>query len=165
MDSSETEWGDELNSNEPPIVRKKKRGKADGGLRGMFFKNLKAGIQWTPIETGEIISGVPDSEFISETGVSGWIEFKSTPSFSIKFRPAQPAWIHRRARYRGRVFIAVIRAKKELWIVPGDYVLILKAKGLNAVKDTAFINVNNPGKWNWKAIRRFILGEPKIENY
>jgi hypothetical protein len=131
---------------------RRKRG-PDGGLRGVFKDHLK-GWQLTPIETGVIVSGVPDAEFCAPGGISGWIEFKYVrQGNAVGLRPAQVAWIDRRYRLGGRVFIAVQR-RDELYIYDGSGVRELKIHGLESTKGLLHQSV---GRWDWDAISEALL--------
>jgi len=81
----------------------------DGGLKDKFKKGLSKW-HWQPIETGTG-QGVPDLEFCSDAGVSGWIENKKITSGSNfldhPISMHQAAWIKRRIRMGGRAFVAV----------------------------------------------------------
>ena len=91
-------------------------GKADGGLRALFHENMKTA-QWTAIETGAVSRGIPDTEYCFPGGVSGWIEFKRCRGNIVKYQPGQIAWIERRARLGGRVFVAVLREKDKAILI------------------------------------------------
>lgn len=125
-----------------------RRRKPDGGLRAVFKEHLKSW-QFTPIETGAIVSGVPDAEYCAPGGVSGWIEFKVSKSNTIGLRPAQVSWIDRRARLGGRAFIAIQR-KDELFLYSGVGVKELKRHGLASPLGLLY---HGAGKWDWEAIR------------
>jgi hypothetical protein len=130
---------------------------SDGGLRSIFRQQLRDW-QWTSIETAFSASGVPDSEFCSTTGISGWIEYKKTHIFYVKFQPFQVPWIDRRCRLGGNAWIAVRRMPKsqreagadELWLVKGDQVRILESNGLEYVEATVW--EGGPSRWNFKEI-------------
>lgn len=128
------------------------RRKPDGGLRAVFKDHLKSW-QFTPIETGAIVSGVPDAEFCAPGGVSGWIEFKFAKGEVVGLRPAQVSWIDRRTRLGGRAFIAIQR-KTELFLYSGEGVKELKRDGLSSSLGLLYHGV---GKWDWEAIGK-ILG-------
>jgi hypothetical protein len=139
--------------------RKKQRA-ADDGLRPLFFKHLKRDCQWTPIETGDITGGVPDAEFMFEGGHQGWIEFKATDGWKPVFRPLQVAWIDRRSRLHGNVWIATRRRVKQvddLYITPGYHVKDLSANGFTeSVLTDSYCFTGGPKKWIWSAIRRVL---------
>jgi len=124
------------------------RRKPDGGLRAVFKDHLK-GWHFTPIETGAIVSGVPDAEYCSPGGVTGWIEFKFAKGMVVGLRPAQVSWIDRRHRMGGRVFVAVQR-KDELYIYSGGGVKELKRNGLVSSVGLVYYGA---GKWDWDAIK------------
>jgi hypothetical protein len=139
--------------------RKKQRA-ADDGLRPLFFKHLKHNCQWTPIETGMIIEGIPDSEYCFEHNQQGWLEFKATSGWKPTFRPHQVAWIDKRVRMGGRVWIATRRRlalKKidDLYLTPGYLVKTLNAEGFNdSVLADTYCFTGGPRKWPWSIVRR-----------
>jgi len=133
------------------------RAPRDGGLRPLFHSRLKAECQWSSIETGVILEGVPDSEYCFKGGLQGWIEFKATPAWRVKLQPLQVAWIARRARLGGRVHVAIRRAAigpDELWLVQGRYVAELANEGLRSNAFSALSWTGGPSRWDWRAIRR-----------
>jgi len=90
-------------------------GKSDGGLR-VEFRHRMPTWQWTSIESPLTAPGAPDSEYCAPGGGQGWIEFKATHAWAVKFRPLQPGWISRRARLGGSVFVAVRRVREALGV-------------------------------------------------
>jgi hypothetical protein len=136
----------------------------DGGLRPEFRDRLQPA-QWTSIETSTQ-PGVPDSEYCFANGQSGWVEFKFTTGWKIKFQPFQPSWIDRRARLGGRVWIAVRRrpsskreaGRDELWLFPGSMALELDREGMKVVAcpDIHLMGSEGPGSWNWRRVK-FLL--------
>jgi hypothetical protein len=136
----------------------------DGGLRPIFRERLHSW-QWTSIET-TTVPGVPDSEYGAPGGATGWVEFKATTGWAIVFQPFQVAWIDRRARYGGRVFIAVRRrptARKhqgvdQLWIVPGFQAITLELSGLKAMGQETFMTEGGPAAWDWATVSRVLTG-------
>lgn len=118
----------------------------DGGLRKLFHDKIKG--HWQAIETGGVGKGVPDSNFCID-GVEGWIEFKKTDHWKPVIRPEQMAWIHRRVRAGGNVWIAVRRKKDELWLVQGKWVVELHDLGLKGVEALHWSDNN----WDWDYIR------------
>lgn len=124
----------------------------DGGLRKLFHHKIKG--DWQAIETGGVGRGVPDSNFCID-GVEGWIEFKKTEHWKAVFRPEQVAWIHRRYRNGGNVWMAVRRVETELWLVRGDWIRELASDGLKAVEAMKWVD----GKWDWDHIRRILTSK------
>lgn len=69
------------------------------------------------------VPGMPDVEF-----VGGWVELKYVPAWPKRkyitvvriphFTPIQRAWIRRRAKYGGRVFV-VLRVEDDWFVLPG----------------------------------------------
>lgn len=121
----------------------------DGGLRKLFHANIEG--HWQAIETGGVGLGVPDSNFCLD-GVEGWVEFKKTDHWKAVIRPEQIAWIHRRWRSGGNVWIAIRRADKELWLVRGDWVRELGREGLKAVEAVKWVD-----QWDWDHIRKILI--------
>lgn len=141
-------------------------GKADGGLRNLFKKHLKKW-HWQHMESGGTGGGIPDTNYCYQ-GVEGWIECKKTETESIRFRAEQVAWIDRRCREGGRVFIAVRRKHDggsikgrpvdELWLYHGIDVRALNTHGMNPLWSVNFW-WNGPRKWDWDQIAAILLAE------
>lgn len=126
----------------------------DGQLRSIFSQNLRSA-QWTPIESGLTIQGIPDSHYIFPGGCAGWIEHKQTDGWQIKKTkswPFQVAWISRYTRMDGRVFIAIRRKNDELWLVTGALIRQLADEGLRGVQGSCNVWGGGPSKWNWPEI-------------
>lgn len=140
-----------IGDEDAPVHRRRK---PDGGLRSKFRDALgKKGWQFTPIETGTIVSGVPDAEFCSPKGVTGWIEFKFVSSgAAVGLRPAQVSWIDRRHRLGGRVFVAVEKGG-DVSLYDGSGVKELKRHGL-----ASSIGLLYRGR-DWDQIRRLLSAE------
>ena len=134
--------------------------KADGGLRALFKKRLPSW-QWTAIESGVTSPGVPDAEYCTDRGVTGWVEFKAVTGWKPVIRPLQVAWIDRRARIGGRVFIAVRRRSTagddELWIVPGSCVKPLCDVGLKSPKLLGVCRMSGgPDAWHFDVVGEYL---------
>jgi hypothetical protein len=146
---------------EPKIKLKKKRRQSDDGLRPLFFKHLKHGCHWTAIETGTTtVEGVPDSEYCFEGGWQGWLEFKATEGWKPIIRPHQIAWIDKRVRLGGTVWIATRRRVKQvddLYLTPGFHVKELAGQGFtdNVLHDSSCF-VGGPRSWVWSNVRRIL---------
>lgn len=135
----------------------------DGGLRKLFQKNLPE-FHWTSIETGSTGRGIPDANYCCD-GIEGWIEFKQTTTNRVGIAPEQCAWIERRVRAGGRVWIAVrkrraksarLAACDELWIFSGDSVrdlMVFRLLGPNP----RFFNSNGPGSWAWENVKKLLI--------
>jgi hypothetical protein len=145
----------------------------DGDLRSLFRRHLPQ-FDWQPIETGAISPGVPDSNACgrdgSGTGVDFWCEFKRTSGWSVGLDPFQVAWIHRRYRAGGRVWVAVRRwhdggprlgdPVDELWLIYGGHVLELAQVGLRL--DQALVSGvwrGGAGRWDWGCVGRLLIGD------
>lgn len=125
----------------------------DGGLRQLFRRKFQEW-HWTSIETGAVSPGTPDAEFCAPGGISGWCEFKQTSGWKVTFQPLQPAWIHRRARLGGRVFIVVRRKKDFLYVIPGDKVLDLEENGLKNYAPIEGVGARN---WDFNEVCEILL--------
>lgn len=137
---------------------------SDGGLRALYRQYLK-GWQLTAVESPITSPGVPDTEYCSLLGHTGWIENKKTNAWAVKIRTLQVGWISRRARLGGRVFIAVRRMSKgkdqadELWIIRGQAVEILADQGLRAVaKEDVLLRSydRGPASWEWDQVAKIL---------
>jgi len=140
----------------------------DGGLRPLFRSRLPQ-FMWTSVETGATGSGVADSNYLLN-GVEGWIEHKQTDASKIdSLNKYQVAWLHRRARCGGRVWIACRRWHDggprrgppidELWLVPGGWAQELRSGGLLALARTGDAWLaglewwpGGPARWPWDRV-------------
>ncbi len=133
--------------------------KSDGGLRQLERKHLPK-IHWVSVETAFTESGIPDMNGCWE-GVEFWIENKRTSGWALStFKIEQVAWIMRRLRAGGRVFIATRRLSAhvdEIWLHSGAYAPILKAKGLQAARPI-LVGEGGPAEWPWDRIEAALLG-------
>lgn len=134
----------------------------DNGLRPLLRQYMREGIAWTTIETGRAQAGVPDSNYLFKDGVEGWVECKATRANKVTFESEQIGWLHRRARYGGRAYIAIRKAHAggrrlgvsvdELWLCSAKHVVELSERGL----DCGFaecLGEDGPARWNWPAVR------------
>jgi hypothetical protein len=140
----------------------------DGGLRPLFRNKFRQW-QWTSVETAGTATGVPDSEFCSQTGHQGWIEFKQTKIFHVGIQPLQVAWLMRRCRYGGNAWIAVRRTPTakihegvdELWFMRGDQAEALFHNGLGD-QIHAKSWPGGPSNWNWEEIAAILNQEIQL---
>ena len=130
----------------------------------MFQRHFPDG-HWQAIETGSTGLGIPDLNGVI-SGVELWIELKLATAIAVDVRPEQVAWIERRVRAGGRAFIAVRCkcsagarrvARDELHLYNGSSGRRLKEHGLNARPLGAW--AGGPTKWDWKAIRDFLISQ------
>lgn len=138
----------------------------DGGLRPLFRTHLRAGFQWTSIESGGTVQGIPDSEFCAG-GVSRWVEFKKTNAWSVGLSKEQASWHRVRALRGGVSFVAVRRltvagvrkgeAVDELWLYRGEHAQDLKDLGLRGGVPCLGIWSGGPSGWNWSDVRNLLL--------
>ena len=130
--------------------------KADGGLRPLFFSNLPH-VDWTPIES-PITGGVPDANGCFN-GDEFWIEMKATHTAQIRFRPLQPAWLNRRARMGGNVWIAVWHTPtfrpeiSNLLLIHGYWAPEVKSHGMRIDSGiVASLYQGGPSEWPWRSV-------------
>jgi hypothetical protein len=125
---------------------------------------------WTPIES-HCSPGVPDSEFCTSDGQSGWIEFKTIGASAVTLRPLQVLWIEKRAKRNGLVSIAIRRrptaresqGRDELWFMAGRHVRSLASLGLKATPAT-LLGANGPHSWDWNKLESLLIGvEPPAQ--
>lgn len=137
----------------------------DGGLRPLFLERLREGIHWQSVETGSIASGVPDSNYCARGGIEGWVEYKQTEAWAVKFREGQTAWARRRASVGGRVFLAVRRRHSggprigdpvdELWVYLGQDSHLVEKYGLRGA--TPLVKTEGgPSRWDWSRVRQIL---------
>ena len=131
---------------------------ADAGLRQLFRRKLPD-LDWQPMELGTLGVGVPDSNYCAD-GIEGWVEFKHTDHWAVRFRPQQPSWISRRVSAGGLVGIAVRQTRGSedwLWMIPGSLVMTVAVTGLRGLEQTAARWPGGPKKWDWPTIRAGLL--------
>ena len=128
----------------------------DGGLRKLFRAHIPG--HWQSIETGGVGRGVPDSNYCIN-GVEGWVEYKKTKHWKIgSLKPEQVAWIFRRVREGGRVWLAVRRAEDELWLIDGHWIREVAVGGIKSAEEWVRWE-GGPSKWNWDEVR-YVLTRP-----
>lgn len=134
------------------------RKRADGDLRRLFRAHLPA-FHWVSIETGACAPGTPDSNFCFD-GSEGWVEFKTTPGWAVPLRPAQVAWLDRRGRAGGKVYVAVRRRTAdvdELWLLNGAAARQLRAGGLRGAQALGAWG-GGPSAWDWGSVSSILTG-------
>ena len=128
--------------------------KQDNGARALFKRNLPQ-FHWTAIETGALSSGVPDCEYCTPTGITGWIEFKAwyreEGKACPKIRPAQIGWIEKRVRMGGKAFIGVL-CEGKVYLVRGELARDLPKVLAEQVKNGEYFK-------NWREIGDFLGSE------
>ena len=139
----------------------------DGGLRALFHRNLPRP-HWQSIASGYTSLGIPDDNACHE-GVEFWVEYKATRAGSDShllstFRPEQVAWLLRRHRAGGRVFVATRRvvapgrrrvAGDELYLHSGEHAIALKSRGLQGAPALGAWN-GGPAGWDWDEVLRLL---------
>ena len=140
----------------------------DGGLRKIFQDKLNPrGYHFQAIETGSTGRGIPDLNGCIDF-TEFWIEFKKTSANAIQISPEQVAWILRRKRAGGNVYIAVRKkcskgprreAKDELWLIDGSSAADVKEHGLKPGTTSVWILgiwSGGPSKWDWEAVHKIL---------
>ena len=128
----------------------------DGGLRALFRANLPR-FDFQAIEMGERAAGVPDLNYCCD-GADGFIELKKADAWRVvSFRPEQVAWITRRVRHGGRVYVAVRRARDELWLFAGRDAGAVALRSLREIKPLGLWR-GGPRRWDWDAVARILTG-------
>ena len=124
----------------------------DGRLRQLFKKHLPD-FDWQSIDltSGR---GVPDTNCCYQ-GTEFWIEHKATQGRRVIVRPEQVAWIERRIRHGGKVFIAV-RRKDELYLLHGASARQL-ACGEWPERTALGCWHGGPARWCWQEIKQILL--------
>lgn len=134
----------------------------DGDLR-QIFQRFIPDAHWQSIETGSTGRGIPDVNYCFE-GIEGWIEFKATEGWRVDVRPEQVAWIERRGRAGGRVFLAVRRAQLELWFLRSTAARVLATPklGLRDLENSHILSTmkGGPSRWPWGWIKRTLKEGP-----
>jgi len=135
--------------------------KKDGDLRRIFRERFPEA-QWTSIESPITGAGIPDAEYCFPNGRSGWIEFKKTDTRRIgHLKSTQIAWLERRKRLGGRVFVAVRRMTDdvdELWMIDGQAARGVVEDGL-ATRIGIKSWSGGPSRWNWEEVRELLTSE------
>jgi hypothetical protein len=132
----------------------------DGGLRSIFRDYLPR-LHWQSIESALMGGGIPDANYCCD-GIEGWIEYKQTKVFSVKFRPDQVGWHEYRSRKGGRTFVAVRREWGQgdsLYIYRGRDIRLVKLHGVKAPPLAYF--AGNPSQWDWRRIENILLSKTK----
>jgi hypothetical protein len=130
---------------------------ADGDLHRLFTTHLPDG-HWQRVELGAIGPGVPDTNYVLD-GSEGWIEYKKAQGIRIDIRPAQVAWLTRRADAGGRVWIAVRRRTARidsLYLFHGNHAMNLIDRDF---RDVAAMGIwdGGPQQWDWNQIREILV--------
>ena len=142
--------------------------KRDGNLSSLCQKHIPMA-HWQSVETWSTGRGVPDLNYCLE-GTEGWIELKSTAAWAVKIEPGQVAWIERRARAGGRVFLAVRRKSApgprkgsradELWLLDHRAAreLATPGVGLNDISKSLVLELSlgGPARWDWDRVKEIL---------
>lgn len=140
--------------------------KSDGGLRALMQTHLPE-IHWQAIETWSTGQGVPDANGCLD-GKEFWLENKRTFGWKVDLSAQQIAWLERRARAGGRVFVAVRRmsaagprkggASDALYIFRGTDARTLAREGLqSATLMPLCSSFGGPKSWDWAEVKRILI--------
>lgn len=137
----------------------------DGGLRQIFQQKIPRA-HWQSIETGGTGRGIPDLNGCMD-GVETWLELKGCSGWAVGIRPEQTAWIERRARAGGRVFLATRRralagprrgaAVDELWIHRAQDVRHVCTLGLREGPTPLYRGEGGPSSWLWPFVEELLF--------
>lgn len=145
----------------------------DGGLKQLLRKHIPT-FDWQGIETGGTGRGIPDMNYCHH-GVEGWIECKATDGWVVDLRPEQVAWMMRRHRAGGRVWILVrqrgaargdAKARDVLWLAPGSRAIDCRTLPRLFPDDTTEQTPwvlrceRGPSSWNWDLITKLLTTIP-----
>jgi hypothetical protein len=134
----------------------------DGRLSKLFQQHFNLW-HWQRLETEATGSGIPDLNCCAH-GFEFWLELKATSTWRIEIRPPQHAWINRRIRAGGNVYVAVRRqvvlkrtATKadELYIFCGCKTEALMTQRLCLVLPIGMW-AEGPAAWPWAEVHRAI---------
>ena len=135
----------------------------DGGLYTLLQQHFNLW-HWQRIETAAVGGGVPDLNYCA-AGFEGWVEAKATDGWLIEIRPAQNAWIGRRVRAGGNVYIAARRqvpagprrgvAVDDMYIFCGCQVQRLMEQRVALVPHLGQWS-GGPAGWDWQAVHRLL---------
>lgn len=137
----------------------------DGGL-WQVLRDYWPHVDKQRIETGGTGLGIPDVNACLR-GVEAWIELKGTDAWAVTIRPEQVAWIERRARAGGRVFLFTRRrcakgprrpAADELWIHRPDAVRAVAKLGLREAPPPVLRLDGGPSQWVWPMVEELVFG-------
>jgi hypothetical protein len=129
----------------------------DGGLRPIFRARLPH-FHWQSIESHGTGRGTPDSNYCYD-GAEGWVEFKATERSTVahKIKPEQVAWIEKRLRAGGRVWIGIRETRKiqkldRLWVIHGSFMRDLLEKRPMEECGGGRRYEEGPSRWKWDEI-------------
>lgn len=133
----------------------------DGELKQLMPEALMQ-FDWQRIESAITGGGIPDLNYCWR-GLEGWVECKRTTAWAVNLDPKQVAWLTRRARHGGRVFIAVRRMTRnvdELHVIPGEFAREVRLGGLAANLPGRVSWAGGPGGWSWRAVAELLAPGP-----
>lgn len=138
----------------------------DGNLRQLIQKHIPH-VHWQAIETGRTGRGIPDLNYCNN-GIEGWIECKQTSGWKVQVQAEQVAWIERRIRNGGRVYIAVRRKAPsgprrgppvdEFMLFNGSLARELKNGPVKHFLALVYGH-GGPSHWPWAGIEQTLLKE------
>ena len=132
---------------------------ADGGLRQLISKHISAA-HWVAIESPLTSRGIPDLNGCLN-GTEVWIETKAIEGWTVAISKEQVAWIERRSRALGRVYVAVRRSRASgLWLLnPSAARPLLEGQRISSLPADAIrlYSPGGPAAWDWYAIKSLIF--------
>lgn len=132
---------------------------SDGDLSRLIQRNLPQA-DWLRIESGGTGRGIPDLNGCC-SGIEAWIECKATEHWAVEVWPEQVAWAERRARFGGRVFLAVRQKRTNLWLLNHEGARALREKLHRLDQLPAGIVLyrgeGGPGRWSWATLARIFF--------
>lgn len=134
----------------------------DGGLASLLSSRMPH-VHWQSIETGGTGRGIPDLN-ACHNGREVWIELKRVDGWQVKFRPEQVAWIERRARVGGRVYVMARKrgvVVDDLWLL--DHTaprLLIQGTAIRRLPASSIIRAwsGGPSQWDWGIIEGELFG-------
>jgi len=124
----------------------------DGGLGKLLQEHLRD-VHWQRIETGGTGRGTPDINGCWR-GIEIWIELKQATHWQVEIQPEQVAWIERRARAGGRVFVMVRQKRTILWLLrPTAARCLIRGTRLDMIPDAIYRGEGGPSAWQWQRLR------------
>lgn len=134
--------------------------KLEKGLWALLKDHFPREVHSQRVETGGVGTGVPDVNLCSKAGGEVWWELKMIRGHKVNLSPQQVAWIWKRHKCGGAVFI-IARHRVEgvrlgnidrLYIWSGDSAMEVATKGIKAVPLKVF-----DAPYDWKSIMNTIL--------
>jgi hypothetical protein len=139
--------------------------KSDGGLRAIFQKHLpQSDWEFSQMETGGTVQGVPDVFYRHSSKTTGWIENKKTTGWAVDLEPHQAGWLFRHApatrctvAVRASGLGSAMGEGDALYLLDGSYGREIKAEGLRHASAHLLVCTGPPRSWDWGAVEHVLL--------